>query len=495
MNPVTLKELRQLTRSRTIAGAIVGFFLLQLVAAALVVVAQTDSAGEIDSDAGELVFGWLAALLAPVLAFVVPGNLFARLVSEHGPGRAELMSATALRPSALIDGKIRSGLAMLALFLSGAMPFLLCSYLLGGVDVLFVLSWSLAIALCASLAVHLSIFLAALRAPAAVRWCAWAFAAIPCVPFALLSAEGYRHECDWDEWPFLLFGAAAIATANLLLRGAAIALVSPPATDRVRPLRLTALGLWLAWLAVLVGWGLHDGTPSEGVLFFSVFAGIGALLLAAFDLSTASGFSRRVLIDRPRSRLRRLLRLPFTTGAEGGLAFACGLLAAGAAGAAFVCTFGHPDADARNGTVGCHVAFAYLLAALLLARAIARVPALARRNLHRFAALAAAAFVLLAMLLPNVLAVGGGFDPDLAPFNLSGITTPGVRWSHGSRVGTSGNLLHHARWALSFLAIALALHAVPFLRALRTYVSGRRSAPDGSARPGDAERGPVDASA
>jgi hypothetical protein len=470
MNPVTLKELRQLTRSRTISGAIIGFFLLQLVAAALVVVAQTDSAGELDSDAGELVFSWLAALLAPVLAFVVPGNLFARLVSEHGPGRSEPLSATALRPSQLVDGKIRSGLALAAAFLSGSLPFLLCSYLLGGVDVLFVLSWSFAIALCASLAVHLSLFLAALRVPAAVRWCAWAFAAIPCVPFALLSAQGYKWECDWDEWPFLLFGSAIIVTANLLLRGAAIALVSPPATDRVRPLRLTALGLWLAWLAVMVGFGIHGRTPSEAVIAFSAFAGTGVLALAAFDLSSASGFSRRVLIDRPRSRLRRLLRFPFSTGAEGGLAFALGLLAAGGAGAAFVCVFGHPDPDPRNLGVGCQIALAYILAALLLARAVARIPALARRGLHRFSALAAVVFVLLAMLLPNVLAVGGGIDPDLAPFNLSGITPPGSYWRHGSRVFTRGNLLHHARWAISCLAIALALHARPFLRAFRAYV-------------------------
>ena len=470
MNPVTLKELRQLTRSRTISGAIIGFFLLQLVAAALVVVSQTDSSGELDSDAGELVFSWLAALLAPVLAFVVPGNLFARLVSEHGPGRSEPLSATALRPSQLVDGKIRSGLALAAAFLSGSLPFLLCSYLLGGVDVLFVLSWALAIALCASLAVHLSLFLAALRVPAAVRWCAWAFAAIPCVPFALLSVQGYRWECDWDEWPFLLYGASAIATANLLLRGAAIALVSPPATDRVRPLRLTALALWLGWLAAMAGVGIHDGTPSEAVLVFSICAGIGVLALSAFDLSSASGFSRRVLIDRPRSRLRRLLRFPFSTSAESGLAFALLLLAAGAAGAAFVCVFGHPDPDPRNAAVGFHVVFAYILAALLLARAVARIPALARRGLHRFAALAAAVFVLLAMLLPNVLAVGGGFDPDGAPFNLAGITTPGSYWRHGSRVATPGNLLHHARWAVSFLAVALALHAPSFLRALRAYV-------------------------
>ena len=71
MNPVTLKELRQLTRSRTIAGAIVGFFLVQLLAAALVVVAETNSHGALDDDCGEMVFGWLAALLGPILLALV----------------------------------------------------------------------------------------------------------------------------------------------------------------------------------------------------------------------------------------------------------------------------------------------------------------------------------------------------------------------------------------------------------------------------------------
>ena len=245
INPVTLKELRQLTRSRTIAGAIIGFFLLQFVVAALAVVGNTVSSGVLDSDCGETVFGLLSALLAPILAFVVPGNIFSRLVSEHGPGRAELIAATALRPAALVDGKIRSGLSMVALFLAGALPFLLCSYLLGGVDVLFVLSWALAVACCASVAVHLSIFLAALRLPAPTRWALWALCAIPCVFFALFSVPGYQ-QLDWDEWGFLVFAGAVVVTANLVLRGLAVALVAPPATDRVRPLRLTVLGLWLA---------------------------------------------------------------------------------------------------------------------------------------------------------------------------------------------------------------------------------------------------------
>ena len=478
MNPVTLKELRQLTRSRTIAGAIVGFFLLQFVIASLAVVGNTDSKGVLDSDCGETVFGLLAALLAPILAFVVPGNIFSRLVSEHGPGRAELLCATALRPSALVDGKIRSGLAMIALFLAGALPFLLCSYLLGGVDVLFVLSWALAVAFCASTAVHLSIFLASLRLPAPVRWAAWAICAIPGVFFALFSAPGYE-ELAWNEWRFLVTAGAIVVTANLVFRGLAIALVAPPAMDRVRPLRLTVLGLWLAWLAFAVGLGLLPGGGTvvrENVLIFASLAGFGVFPLAAFDLSSPSGSTRRVLLDRPRSRLRRLLRFPFSTGAEGGLAFALLLLGAGSllAYAAWPRPVPVPKgAFIHCGpVVGFQILWCYLLAALLLVRAPTRIPPLARRSAFRFTALAAAALLGAAMLVPNLVALGRDLDPALSPFNLAGIafddyvmpnSAVAARWG--------GNISFHAVCAAVALALGLALNAVPFVKSLRKYLS------------------------
>ena len=491
MNPVTLKELRQLTRSRTIAGAIVGFFLVQLLAAALVVVAETNSHGALDDDCGEMVFAWLAALLGPILAFVVPGNIFSRLVSEHGPGRAELLCATALRPSALVDGKIRSGLAMLALFLAGALPFLLCSYLLGGVDVLFVLSWTLAVAVCASTAVHLSLFLGSLRLSAPFRWCIWAFCAIPCIPFALLSANGYE-ELDWNKWGWLSIMAGLFVTANFLLRGLAIALVAPPATDRVRPLRLTVSGLLFVWLAVAVAASLFApgaGTWAdvrEAFSTFGCFAGFVILPLAAFDLSSPPGPTRRVLLDRPRSRLRRLLRFPFSTGAESGLAFAILFL-----GFAFLCVaFGWPDPVPANvnlgGIAALCVLWIYLLAALLLARAILRIPPLARRNAQRFTAIGAMAIVALAMIVPNLLAIGSNsFDANLSPFNLAGIDFDDwIKRTSTHPGGPGDNLLFHARWAVSALLVGLLLHVRPFLRSLRAYVL----APDarGGVAPGPA---------
>ena len=464
MNPVTLKELRQLTRSRTISGAIIGFFILQLVVTALVILSCSNDNGTLDRDTGELVFAWLGVLLAPLIAFVVPGNLFARLVSEHGPGRAELLMATGLRPSAFIDGKIRSGLALIAVFIAGALPFLLLSYLLRGVDTLMILSWTAAVALLATVAVHLSLFLASARIPAVARWCIWTACAIPCVPFALLSSAWAKEEIldyldDWEVVPLCLLFVVA---ANLLLRGLAIAQLSPRETDRARPLRLTAAALWVVLLVVFAILGKYAHTPSNAILAITDILAIAFTFLAAFDLSSASGPSRRVLLDRPRPRWRRLLRWPFTTGAESGLVFALAFLGVGALLGLFVLHRGHPDPWSRNDWLAIHIGCAYVLAALLFARAIARIPALARRGGERGTALIAIVLLVLTSVLPGIVTLHTHLDPALSPFNLAGIEVP--YWKNG------GNLAIHFRYAISGLFIGLLLHLRPVLRSLLRYL-------------------------
>ena len=472
MNPVTLKELRQLTRSRTISGAIIGYFLLQLVVAALVILSSTDS-GVLDTDAGELVFSWLAALLAPLIAFVVPGNLFARLVSEHGPGRAELLTATALRPSAFIDGKIRSGLALVGVFIAGALPFLLLSYLLRGVDMMLILAWTFSVALLSSVAVHLSLFLASVRLPTTVRWCLWAFCAIPCVPFALLSAIGFREEIytgGWTLWN-VVYVIALIASANLLLRGLAIAQLSPRNTDRARPLRLTTTAVWAGLLPMSAVTGLLE-TPravSNCVFAMSMLMACVLAFLAAFDLSSAGGPSRRVLLDRPAGRWRRLLRWPFATGFESGLAFALLLLGANALAGIIVLDFGHADSDQLYEWLAIQISVAYILAAMLAVRALLRVPAIARRVPVGLTALFGLMLIGLSSLIPNLLAINGAVNPSGFPFNISGITVP-VDSSHHVH---TGNLRLHFLYATVGLGIGVLLHARPLFRSLRRYVGAR----------------------
>ena len=82
------------------------------------------------------------------------------------------------------------------------------------------------------------------------------------------------------------------------------------------------------------------------------------------------------------------------------------------------------------------------------------------------------AIVGLAMIVPNLLAIGGNsFDADLSPFNLSGIDFDDWITPSSTHPGGPGdNLLFHARCAVSFLLVGLLLHAVPFVRSLKKYL-------------------------
>ena len=131
-----------------------------------------------------------------------------------------------------------------------------------------------------------------------------------------------------------------------------------------------------------------------------------------------------------------------------------------------------PWLDAVGPSLAAHVLWAYLLAALLLSRAILRIPPLARRNAQRFSAIGAVAIVALAMIVPNLLAIGNNsFDANLSPFNLSGIDFDDwIKPSSTHPGGPGDNLLFHAAWAVSFLLVGILLHVRPFFRSLRRYV-------------------------
>ena len=89
-----------------------------------------------------------------------------------------------------------------------------------------------------------------------------------------------------------------------------------------------------------------------------------------------------------------------------------------------------------------------------------------------FVDVGAMAIVGLAMIVPNLLAIGSNsFDADLSPFNLSGIDFDDWITRTSTHPGGPGdNLLFHAHCAVSFLLVGLLLHVRPFFRSIRRYV-------------------------
>jgi hypothetical protein len=156
LNPYLVKELRQLTRSKVVAGGLVLLLFGQLVAAAIAIpVVEKMSATMAAASAaalaggsggmpempplGLVLGGVFGGILGLALTIVLPFLVFARFVGENPKGRTLVELATAAPPSAVIDGKVQAGLVLAAALVAGSMPFQLLCVALRGVDFVMVL--------------------------------------------------------------------------------------------------------------------------------------------------------------------------------------------------------------------------------------------------------------------------------------------------------------------------------------------------------------------
>ena len=442
MNPYLVKELRQLTRSKVVAGGLVLLLFGQLVAAAIAIPAVERMSAAVSAASaaapgaapgmpplGTILAGVFGAVMGLALCIVLPFLVFARFVGENPKGRTTVELATAAPPSAVIDGKVQAGLVLAAALVAGSMPFQLLCVALRGVDFVSVLLSCAGTLLVCSVQLHFAALCAASRtASAGRRWATMVFFQVffgqyllfGGVAMAVAAAAGMRGS------PFPLRSAAsawgvvlallAATSLNLLLRAAATRSLAPPSTDRDRVPRLTLLALWAVWGAVAA---IAAAVHSEANFLWAwggVFLGV---LLASFlgAAGAPPGIPRRILAERPASHRGRLLRFPVSAAYPGGLFFSIVLLAATVLvwGGASIAD---PSSDAGEAILRWVTAALYVLAVPMLLRGL--LLRLAPQRLPLVPTLSVALLLLL-QLLPLLLVVGRGEPPDGFPFFLPGI--------------------------------------------------------------------------
>ena len=347
MNAFFLKELRQLTRSRFVAGGLCLLLFAQLFVAASVVSGSQLPDGSLPDNLGAHVQSALLGVLGLALCVGLPVAFFARLVAEAPKGLLSLPLATAAPPRAVVDGKLAAGLAYAAALAAGSLPFQLLCVALRGVDPLVVLSGIGALFLACALQLHLAVAIAAGRTSGAGgRWAVFVLLEL----FGVLSIAGHAvaaiavrsiyggpgAPASAAPAPALGSALAALAltaTFCLLLRAHAARAIAAPTTDRDRVPRLTYLALWAAWFVAAAVFAAVEHDPTAILAWAGVSA---AVLLFLFLPATGSppGLSRRVLAEKPEGRRRLLRRLPFAAGFPGGLVFALLVLGATAVPAA-----------------------------------------------------------------------------------------------------------------------------------------------------------------
>lgn len=435
MNPFTLKELRQLTRSKVISGTLVGFLLSALLLSYFIPV------GGVSYNTGRTLFSVIQLALGVLTLAILPANVFVRMMKERGGKRAaDLTLATALPASAVIDGKIRSALALIGLSLTAALPFSAFAYLLHGVSLGRMAESLLIVALLASVLVHFAILIASLRLSAGFRWVAYiAFVVIGVGVGLPACSAAFSWRCGVEsqsfQGGFFVFAAACVSLC-LFLRAFAVAVLTPRSREHDLVLRVTTLVL-------VAGWGVYAYLRSgDAIRAWTVFAFLVFSVLSIFALVQPVGYSRRQLAAfRTKPVWRRIVFWPFMSGAANGFAFAF----AGALAVSLVRPLIGNGADTK------WIAFTILLynsALLLVLRAFWRVAAKRWTDLSPVLVLAlfcpALGFL---QSLPNLLEV----EAATVPFCY-----------HGLKDGVIFD--HHLLWSFVAFAAALVLNVPAFVR-------------------------------
>lgn len=320
LNPVTLKELRQMVRSRLVSGGLIAHLFLQLAVVALVVLASKDIVADLFGEGlGKVVFGVSAAMLALMALLAIPSFIGTRLAAERNAAKLDLQFITVLAPTQFIDGKIAAAGIITLLFASTSLPFMMLAYLLRGVDVFMMLRIFASILAAGVGASYLALVFGSLNISKAFR----ILFVVGLVQVALpmggaLAVAGATTEFHLGQ---AVLALAGIATVCAIARAFAAAGISPPHANSAYLLRRVVLAAWILWGAIAFIAAFVCGEASFGVLW-GVLSMVAAGFMLLHAVSSKSGNSRRVLAEASRRFRIRLLQYPLFTGAENGIAFA-----------------------------------------------------------------------------------------------------------------------------------------------------------------------------
>ena len=352
INPVTLKELRQLVRSRIILWGMVALPIVLLIA--MIVVLSDDMHGMSPMEVmygnglGEGPLNVTTLITAIVTCGLIPLFTCIKTMIETSRTNERLEFTTALTSSQIASGKIAAAAIISAIAVALAMPFFALSYLMRGIElsttvaipVLLLLGGTATTALgllpaCSRRSIVWKILLLILLGVAV-----WLFLAL------VVAVTNIGNSGEVDEIVASILWSLAGAFAAIFLpvattaycRAQAAAELAPLHTDFNRPLRITQLVVFAASVPLVFA---VDG--EESMLW-----GIAWIAIAGM-IALCAGFSptpvtRGAILHSPRSKILRVLAFPFATGSVPSMTFAI-LLATAAAAVMALRTYSTSDFD------------------------------------------------------------------------------------------------------------------------------------------------------
>lgn len=341
INPIVVKELRQAVQSRMVVSILLLFLGLQVFLLGFFLMTRdARSAGGVDWTAGVETFRIQQVILLWTTMILVPAYAGLRLGGERADHNVDLMFISTLRPHSIVWGKFFANVVFGLLIFSACAPFMTFTYLLRGIDIPTILAVLAVDLLCMLFGVMLTLLLAALPGSRGVKAALFFFGFIQLVwlcammtGMTLVMPGTDFLNWNWEAWTAVAVSVAGVLASIGLMAFYAIAIISPPASNRILPLRLY---LFVCWLALTVTLAALAWELNEAFLVGAYLMSVCPVLHLQFIISICERdeWGPRVRRMIPRRRLLRLLAWLFCTGAAGGVTFTLLLLLVTLAGAA-----------------------------------------------------------------------------------------------------------------------------------------------------------------
>ena len=315
LNPVALRELRQLVRSRVITwglalfpAALFGFTMLATSSATGHLTQEEMAFGD---GVGEKPFTMVSVITGLVACLGIPFYAAMKAILETGRNGPGLEFTTALTPARIVGGRLTAAAILIAAAVASAMPFFMFAYLLRGVPLehVFLVPFTL---FCYGLGLFaLALVVACRPSPVALRvimtvglfFVSLIVGNIPIIAFS-------SHGSSAPSFAAMVFWFAVLLVAlAVFVRAYCASQLAPRHTDAERTFRHGLVGLFLLSAPAAFSY------PQPWCIVWTV---IGGAMMLQSALSPRE-MPRAARAAAPKSLLGRLLSFPFATGAEPGL--------------------------------------------------------------------------------------------------------------------------------------------------------------------------------
>jgi len=415
VNPIIVKELRQIVRGKFFWGVLILFLAFQCVVLSL---SLADNHSRYSS-AGQETLMFLYGVLFLASFAIIPIYSGFRFSRERSEGSDELLFITTITPQAIIRGKFAAAFLIILLINSAFAPFMSMTFFLSGVDL-----WATFILICLGLFVSAAgtmfqICVGSLSREGGsmyiFRGAGLLFQVVMFFSLLGIGGEMIRYGLDRTFGSGYLFSSLlTFATFMVLLiymlYHAAAAVVAPAGTNRMLPVRVASTVLWLVTLLMCGYWSVVSASSEIFVVwgFLSSYVLSMACLIA---VSERDFLTERVIREIPKGFVWSRMAFLFFSGAAGGLAwilimqiltFFIALVAAGSPTSGYVHTRSMmSDYMLYSGSFYCYLLGYSLLAAFI--RRIFLVEQIDIRNTWVVALLTCAVFSIVPILAGGVI--------------------------------------------------------------------------------------------